>query len=432
VATAFDGRTSAGQVTEPFPSGDILGSNNGSYNFYVVDSTSGTLTVDLPKSSRVEPGKGAIDIDVLQTDDLSNVNLHYTTVMPGFILEESMSGNLSYTYDAPLLNQTFPNIDLEDDDSRTGVDTITMSFLVSGEDGGGNTVYRARQVLLQGEELLAMPQQPPASNFKINAGHAGAWFNPETPGQGQLIDIEPVTQFMFLAWFTFTDAASDNPFEQHWFTAQGNYSGDTADLLVYESLGGKFDDPQEVSADPVGKATLSFSDCGTGQLDYTIDTWDLQGSFPLQRAIPGTENVCEERTGLATEPLEPNDGRDGAWFEEATPGQGFLIDAQPGDDFVFVSWFTYGDDTASGQRWLTAQGPLEGATADIIVYETVGGSFDDPDPSETNAVGTMTIDFTDCSNALLSYSITDEALAGIIDIQRAIPGTEALCEELTQ
>ena len=74
------------------------------------------------------------------------------------------------------LTNLFPNIDLDDEDLRTGVDTITMSFLVSGEDGGGQTVYRARQVLLQGEELLAMPQQAPASKFKINAGHSGAWF----------------------------------------------------------------------------------------------------------------------------------------------------------------------------------------------------------------------------------------------------------------
>ena len=139
--------------------------------------------------------------------------------------------------------------------------------------------------------------------------------------------------------------------------------------------------------------------------------------------------------GLATEPLEPNDGRDGAWFDEATPGQGFLIDAHPdpeGDDFIFVAWFTYGENTASGQRWLTAQGPLQGSTADLVVYETLGGSFDDPEPSETNAVGTMNIDFTDCSNALLSYSITDEALAGMIDIERAIPGTQALCIELAE
>jgi hypothetical protein len=160
---------------------------------------------------------------------------------------------------------------------------------------------------------------------------------------------------MFLAWFTFTDADSANPNEQHWFTAQGNYSGSTADLLVYETLGGRFDDPQEVATDPVGEATLSFTDCGLGQMSYVIDTWDLQGEFSLQRAIPGTENVCEERAGLAVEPLDPNDGWDGAWFNAQTPGQGFLMDAHPnpdGDDFIFVAWFTFGENTASGQRWL--------------------------------------------------------------------------------
>ena len=238
---------------------------------------------------------------------------------------------------------------------------------------------------------------------------------------------------MFLSWFTFTDAASVNPNEQHWFTAQGNYSGNTADLLVYETLGGRFDNPQEVRTNPVGVAALSFTDCGLGQMNYTIDSWDLHGSFPLRRAIPGTENVCQERAGITTEPLDPNDGWDGAWFEEETTGQGFLIDAHPnpeGEDFIFVAWFTFGGDTASGQRWLTAQGPLQGTTADIVVYETTDGSFNDPKATDTNPVGSMTIDFTDCSNALLTYSLSDEALEGIIAIKRAIPGTEALCQEL--
>jgi DNA-binding beta-propeller fold protein YncE len=272
------------------------------------------------------------------------------------------------------------------------------------------------------------------SQIRINPGHAGAWFNPKTPGQGQLIDVEAESQFLFVSWFTFTDGASSSPDEPHWFTAQGNYSDNTADLAVYESLGGRFDDPQAVSTEPVGTATLNFSDCGNGQLAYVIDSWDLQGSFPLLRAIPGTENVCEELSGNFTGSLQPNDGRDGAWYDENTPGQGFLIDAHSnleGEDFIFVAWFTYGGDSDSGQRWLTAQGPVVDSTADIVVYETLGGRFDDPQTSETRVVGTMTIDFTDCSNALLSYSITDEGLAGMINIKRAIPGTEALCQQIT-
>jgi uncharacterized protein (DUF885 family) len=272
-----------------------------------------------------------------------------------------------------------------------------------------------------------------AQSRDINRGLAGAWHNPETSGQGQLLDVEPESQYMFLAWFTYTDDSSANPGEQHWLTAQGNYSGNTAELLLYETLGGRFDDPQKVSTDPVGKATLRFRDCGLGQMNYTIDAWDLQGSFPMRRAIPGAENVCRERTGIATDPLDPNDGWDGAWYDEETPGQGILIDAHPnleGEDFIFAAWFTYGGSTASGQRWLTAQGPLQGTTADLVVYETTGGSFNQPITDGTVPVGSMTINFTGCSNAQLTYSLSDEGLEGTIQIQRAVPGTEALCREL--
>ena len=272
-----------------------------------------------------------------------------------------------------------------------------------------------------------------AGTQDINYGHAGAWYNPDTSGQGQLIDIEPENKFMFVSWFTYTDAASANPNQQHWFTAQGNYSGNAAELVLYETLGGRFDSSQEVSIDPVGSVNLSFSNCGSGTLRYAIDSSGLQGSFPLSRAIPGTENVCQELAGDTTESLDKNDGWDGAWYDENSPGQGFLIDVHPsaeGDDFIFVAWFTFGEDSTSGQRWLTAQGPLAGTTANIVVYETMGGSFDKPITDQTIPVGSMTINFTDCKNALLTYSLTDEGLEGSIQIQRAIPGTEALCQEL--
>jgi hypothetical protein len=162
--------------------------------------------------------------------------------------------------------------------------------------------------------------------FYINAGHAGAWFDPETSGQGQLIDVIPANQFMFLAWFTFTDAASSNPDEQHWYTAQGDYSGNTTEqLILSETLGGQFDDPQEVSTNPVGTVTVSFSDCDEGQMVYRIDTDGREGTIPLERLIPGSDDVCEEQSGTAatTEAVDINAGMDGTWVNNDTLGQGF-------------------------------------------------------------------------------------------------------------
>jgi hypothetical protein len=272
--------------------------------------------------------------------------------------------------------------------------------------------------------------------FQINAGHAGAWFNTATSGQGQLIDVVPESQYMFLAWFTFTAAASNNPDEQHWYTAQGNYSGNTAELILSETLGGQFDDPQETSTNPIGEVTVSFTDCEQGQMVYSIDTDGRQGTIPLQRLIPGSGDVCEDQSGKAaitTEAVDINAGMDGAWVNNDTLGQGFLIDAHPnpdGGNYIFVAWFTYGEDTASGQRWLTAQGDFAGSVAAIDLWETTGGRFDDPQAVNPEKVGTMNLDFTDCSNAQLSYSLTDEDLAGDMELSRLIPGGQALCEEL--
>jgi hypothetical protein len=171
-------------------------------------------------------------------------------------------------------------------------------------------------------------------------------------------------------------------------------------------------------------------------MTYNIEDENLQGEFPITRAIPGSEETCDQLAAgsNSTQAVDINAGMDGAWFDPQTSGQGFLIDSDPNGvngNFMFVAWFTYGDDTASGQRWFTAQGGFSGSVAELVLYETTDGSFDDPRPTNLERAGTMDIDFTDCSNAQLVYSVTDENLAGEIAIQRAVPGAEALCEEIS-
>jgi hypothetical protein len=158
VRIVFDGRTSAGQVTEPYPSGDVLGSREGEFYFYVVDSNSDDLTVaSMPLF--VRPADGPITFTIQKPAGLTNAQLTYTTTMPGFILEEGTKSSMSYTYDAQKLAKHFPNLDLHDPDGFAGADTITISFLLSGTLDGKAKHY-ARQVVIQGEELQ-MPAQDP-------------------------------------------------------------------------------------------------------------------------------------------------------------------------------------------------------------------------------------------------------------------------------
>jgi len=271
------------------------------------------------------------------------------------------------------------------------------------------------------------------SGEQLGAGHSGAWFDPETSGQGLLIEVEPEDEFVFLSWFTYTDPESAHPGEQHWFTAQGNYSGFSATLPLYQTLGGRFDDSQPVNGEVVGELTLTFDDCTAGSVAYTIDDWQVQGVVPIQRLIPGSENVCKQGMEPTPQSVDINPGMDGAWYDPDTAGQGFLFDVHSdgaGGGFIFVAWFTYGDNTASGQRWLTAQGAFEGSTASIDISETTGGLFDDPQLAGTVPVGTMSIDFTDCGNAMLNYTLWDEGSDGVIELTRLLPGGTSLCEQL--
>jgi len=140
-----------------------------------------------------------------------------------------------------------------------------------------------------------------------------------------------------------------------------------------------------------------------------------------------------------------NSGLNDAWFNLATNGQGFLITVFPEIKQLFLAWFTFDterppeDVTAflgePGHRWLTAQGPYEGDTANLTIFMTEGGVFDaaEPIPSADPAgYGAMTIQFADCTEGLLNYEITSPGISGEIPIQRITPDNVALCESLNE
>ena len=82
-----------------------------------------------------------------------------------------------------------------------------------------------------------------------------------------------------------------------------------------------------------------------------------------------------------------------------------------------------------GHRWLTAQGPFSGDTATLDVSVSSGGVFDSGLPAVTSVDnGTITIKWTDCNAAVLTYDIPALGLMGDIPIERIVLDNVVICE----
>ncbi len=125
-----------------------------------------------------------------------------------------------------------------------------------------------------------------AADFAINLGMAGSWFEPATNGQGWVFDVvdNATTQLLAAAWFTFDTGVPaapqpgdfGNP-QQRWFSALGNFTGNTAVLDIFSPTNGVFNDPNFLvnRGDPVGSMTVSFFDCVSGEISFDFDSPDV-------------------------------------------------------------------------------------------------------------------------------------------------------------
>jgi len=166
-----DGRIGTGQQVFcamnpllPCPSGDVLGSQEGRYTFYVVPKAAPGLAVTSPKPGflAIEAGNESdippITITGPISPGLTNVTVDYTITMPGFILEQGQAtvdgDGYTFTYDPVALHELFPNLDLTGrDDWGPGLsDTIAIGLYLQGYDGV-KTVHQATTITLQGEQV---------------------------------------------------------------------------------------------------------------------------------------------------------------------------------------------------------------------------------------------------------------------------------------
>ena len=149
---------------------------------------------------------------------------------------------------------------------------------------------------LQAENFVYSNVVRVISGFEINPGVSGAWFNAETSGQGWLLDVivKEAGLDLFVAWFTYdtnpppSDENDGFASRQHrWFTALGGVSGDTAELDIFLSSGGVFNDPRATATESVGSLTIQFSNCTNAQLAFDFDDSDENdGMVDVTRLSP--------------------------------------------------------------------------------------------------------------------------------------------------
>jgi sugar lactone lactonase YvrE len=141
--------------------------------------------------------------------------------------------------------------------------------------------------------------------FAINTGISGAWANPDTLGQGFLVNVFETVDGpqMFIAWFTYdtsmppaneTDGFGSS--QHRWFTAQGPITDDQAEMTLFLTSGGIFDDPTTPATEAVGTLTMSFSSCTEGQVSYTFDADGRSNETLITRVTP--DELCETLVGM--------------------------------------------------------------------------------------------------------------------------------------
>ncbi len=110
-----------------------------------------------------------------------------------------------------------------------------------------------------------------------------------------------------------------------------------------------------------------------------------------------------------------NAGLNDAWVNVDAPLQGLFVTMFPDLGLVFVAWFTFDSEIpimpapaafgAGDQRWVTALGTIDGNKVSLKAELTTGGSFNssDPTPVQDTDYGTIDLEFSSCTEGIVTH-----------------------------
>jgi hypothetical protein len=132
----------------------------------------------------------------------------------------------------------------------------------------------------------------------INPSLNGAWYDPNTSGQGfQFVFLPSNANAAFLFWYTYdvNGLPNSGPSGQRWYTIQGNYTSgnnQVSNLPILQATGGRFEvSPPSPTTVQVGTADIVFHSCTSASLTYRFNS-GLTRTISLSKLVGGGANCA--------------------------------------------------------------------------------------------------------------------------------------------
>ena len=175
-----------------------------------------------------------------------------------------------------------------------GTATLTFDSCTSGQltytftDGSGRSGAIPLARLTKNETCSTTSARPTNADFALS----GNWYNAATSGQGLTIEVNPDTNILFFAWYTYApNGIGAGPPGQRWYTASAAFAPGmrSIPILIYETTGGVFDASAATHTVSVGTGTLSFQNCSSATLGFMFtggSSGGASGTVDLNRIGP--------------------------------------------------------------------------------------------------------------------------------------------------
>jgi hypothetical protein len=165
-------------------------------------------------------------------------------------------------------------------------------------------------------------------------------------------------------WFTYDDQG-----QQRWMLGTGTVEGNRVEVeTLLEPQGARFGKafrPADVELLAVGSMSITFLDCSSAYVNYSVD--NVGGNLSVQRL----SHVFGHRCDQAVPP--PALDVSGSWSDPAHRGEGFVVQQLDATQ-ALVFWFTYDDE--GRQAWLFNTGTIENGHITVPeLLRTSGGRF---------------------------------------------------------